>query len=153
MPNRAERRAQAKNNRRGVPQQYDQTHGRARSGMLDEYQLQEKSRRLQDGTVGPWKPTGGTIEETESLLTTSPNYTNPKMFKAPHSARQWFRVISWLLIALSAIAFLVIMWLPSHPMWLVATVSIVFAVGVLSLFFTAGNPKHNPNLDQNGTAV
>lgn len=143
MPNRAERRAQAKNNRRGVPQQYDQTHGRARSGMLDEYQLQEKSRRLQDGTDGPWKPTGGTIEETESLLTTSPNYTNPKMFKAPHSARQWFRVISWLLIALSAIAFLVIMWLPSHPMWLVATVSIVFAVGVLSLFFTAGNPKHN----------
>ena len=66
MPNRAERRAQAKNNRRGVPQQYDQTHGRARSGMLDEYQLQEKSRRLQDGTDGPWKPTGGTIEETES---------------------------------------------------------------------------------------
>lgn len=119
----------------------------------DEDQLQEKSRRLQDGTDGPWKPTGGTIEETESLLTTSPNYTNPKMFKAPHSARQWFRVISWLLIALSAIAFLVIMWLPSHPMWLVATVSIVFAVGVLSLFFTAGNPKHNPNLDQNGTAV
>ena len=82
MPNRAERRAHAKNNRRGVPQQYDQTHGRARSGMLDEYQLQEKSRRLQDGTDGPWKPTGGTIEETESLLTTSPNYTNPKMFTA-----------------------------------------------------------------------
>ena len=160
MPNRAERRAQAKNNRRGVPQQYDQTHGRARSGMLDEYQLQEKSRRLQDGTDGPWKPTGGTIISfffTSPILcrfmTTSPNYTNPKMFKAPHSARQWFRVISWLLIALSAIAFLVIMWLPSHPMWLVATVSIVFAVGVLSLFFTAGNPKHNPNLDQNGTAV
>ena len=50
MPNRAERRAQAKQNRRGVPQQYDQTRGRGRSGMLDEYQLQEKSRRLQDGT-------------------------------------------------------------------------------------------------------
>lgn len=43
MPNRAERRAQAKQNRRGVPQQYDQTRGRGRSGMLDEYQLQEKS--------------------------------------------------------------------------------------------------------------
>ena len=50
-------------------------------------------------------------------------------------------------------AFLVVMWLPSHPMWLISTVAIVFAVGVLSLFFTAGNPKHNPNLDQNGTAV
>ena len=68
MPNRAERRAQAKNNRRGVPQQYDQTHGRARSGMLDEYQLQEKSRRLQDGTDGPWKPTGGTIEESVNTI-------------------------------------------------------------------------------------
>ena len=67
MPNRAERRAQAKNNRRGVPQQYDQTHGRARSGMLDEYQLQEKSRRLQDGTDGPWKPTGGTIEDNSGF--------------------------------------------------------------------------------------
>ena len=105
MPNRAERRAQAKQNRRGVPQQYDQTHGRARSGMLDEYQLQEKSRRLQEGTDGPWKPTGGTVEVTENLLTTNPDYTNPKMFKAPHSTRQWFRVVSWALIALSAIAF------------------------------------------------
>lgn len=121
--------------------------------MLDEYQLQEKSRRLQDGTDGPWKPTGGSVVENESLLTTNPDYTNPKMFKAPHSMRQWFRVASWTLIALSAIAFLVVMWLPSHPMWLIATVSIVFAIGVLSLFFTAGNPKHNPNLDQNGTAV
>jgi len=114
MPNRAERRAQAKQNRRGVPQQYDQTHGRARSGMLDEYQLQEKSRRLQEGTDGPWKPTGGTVEVTENLLTTNPDYTNPKMFKAPHSTRQWFRVASWVLIALSAIAFFVIMWLAPH---------------------------------------
>lgn len=153
MPNRAERRAQAKRNRRGVPQQYDQTQGRARSGMLDEYQLQEKSRRLQDGTDGPWKPSASTITETENALNTNPDYKNPKMFKAPHSVRQWFRVASWVLIALSAIAFLVVMWLPSHLMWLISTVAIVFAVGVLSLFFTAGNPKHNPNLDQNGTAV
>ena len=91
MPNRAERRAQAKRNRRGVPQQYDQTQGRARSGMLDEYQLQEKSRRLQDGTDGPWKPSASTITETENVLNTNPDYKNPKMFKAPHSVRQWFR--------------------------------------------------------------
>ena len=57
MANRAERRAQAKANRRGVPSQYDQTHGRGRSGMIDEYQLQQKSQRLQDGTDGTeWKP-------------------------------------------------------------------------------------------------
>ena len=88
-----------------------------------------------------------------NVLNTNPDYKNPKMFKAPHSVRQWIPCGQWVLIALSAIAFLVVMWLPSHPMWLIATVSIVFAVGVLSLFFTAGNPKHNPNLDQNGTAV
>ena len=52
MANRAERRAQAKANRRGVPSQYDQTQGRGRSGMIDEYQLQQKSQRLQDGTDG-----------------------------------------------------------------------------------------------------
>lgn len=93
MPNRAERRAQAKAGRRGVPSQYDQTQGRGRSGMIDEYQLQQKSQRLQDGTDGTeWKPSGGTIADTETLLTTNPNYTNPKMFKAPHSLRQWFRV-------------------------------------------------------------
>ena len=153
MPNRAERRAQAKRNRRGVPQQYDQTQGRARSGMLDEYQLQEKSRRLQDGTDGPWKPRASTITETENVLNTNPDYKNPKMFKAPHSLRQWFRVGSWTLIAIAIIAFFVVMWLPSHPMWLIITVSAVFIVGVLSLFFTAGDSKHNPNLDQNGTAV
>ena len=142
MPNRAERRAQAKAGRRGVPSQYDQTRGRGRSGMIDEYQLQQKSQRLQDGTDGTeWKPSGGTIADTETLLTTNPNYTNPKMFKAPHSLRQWFRVGSWTLIAIAIIA------------WLIITVSAVFIVGVLSLFFTAGDSKHNPNLDQNGTAV
>ena len=83
-----------------VPSQYDQTRGRGRSGMIDEYQLQQKSQRLQDGTDGTeWKPSGGTIADTETLLTTNPNYTNPKMFKAPHSLRQWFRVGSWTLIA------------------------------------------------------
>ncbi|KAB7788381.1 photosystem II reaction center protein J [Bifidobacterium cebidarum] len=154
MPNRRERRAQAKANRRGVPSQYDQTQGRGRSGMIDEYQLQQKSIRLQEGTDGKeWKPSGGKVEEAETLLTTNPNYSNPKMFKAPHSVRQWFRVGSWTLIALAIIAFFVVMWLPTHPMWLIATVSGVFIVGVVSLFFTAGNSKDNPNLDQNGTAV
>lgn len=153
MPNRAERRRAARDSRRGVPQQYDQTRGRARAGMIDEYALQEKSRRLQEGTDGPWKPAGATVEDAEILLTTNPDYMNPKMFKAPHSTRQWFRLISWLLIVISVIAFFVVMWLPNHPIWLIVTVSDVFIVGVLSLFFTAGDSKHNPNLDQNGTAV
>ena len=108
MPNRAERRKAAKDQRRGVPSQYDQTRGRARSGMLDEYALQEKSRRIQEGVddSGVWKPSARTEvdEEVESVFEANPNYQDPKAFKAPHSVRQWFRVGSWTLIALSVIA-------------------------------------------------
>lgn len=154
MPNRAERRAQEKRNRRGVPQQYDQTKGRARSGMIDEYALQQKSIRLQEGTDtgGAWKPTAS-FEQPEVTAEADLTLRNPKLFKAPHSLHQWFRVISWILIVIAAIAFVVVMWLPTKPIWLVLAIAIVFAVGVVSLFFTAGNSKHNPNLDANGTAV
>ena len=152
MPNRAERRAQEKRNRRGIPQQYDQTRGRGRSGMIDEYALQQKSIRLQEGTDGEWKPTAS-FETPEMTADTDIALRNPKLVKAPHSVRQWFRVLSWALIVIAAIAFVVVMWLPTKPIWLVAGVAVVFAVGVLSLFFTAGNSKHNPNLDANGTAV
>ena len=153
MANRAERRAEAKRAKKGIPSQYDQTRGRARGGMVDEWSLQQKSIRLQDGTDGEWKPTGGSDVEPDLTLTTNPHYSNPKAFKAPHSVHQWFRVVSWTLILLSAIAFLVVMWLPNDPEWLVITIAAVFIVGVVSLFFTAGDSKHNPNLDQNGTAV
>ncbi|MBT1162397.1 tripartite tricarboxylate transporter TctB family protein [Bifidobacterium sp. SO1] len=154
MPNRAERRKAAKDQRRGVPQQYDQTRGRGRAHMVDEYALQEKSRRIQEGTDGPWKPTAHfDSDEVASTFETDPNYRDPKAFKAPHSVHQWFRVVSWVLIVLAAVAFCVVMWLPQHPIWLIATVAVVFIVGVLSLFFTAGDSKHNPNLDQNGTAI
>ena len=157
MANRAERRAQAKRNRRGIPSQYDQTRGRGRSGMIDEYQLQEKSRRLQEGIddSGPWKPTAH-VEDiaTETAYNTNPNYRNPsKGLSAPSGVKGWARLVSWVLIAASIIGFFVVMWLPSHPLWLIITVSAVFIVGTLSLFFTAGDSKRNPNLDANGTAV
>lgn len=152
MPNRAERRSK---NRNGVPDQYDQTRGRGRSGMIDEYALQEKSRRLKEGGDGPWKPTSSELEHAEEVaMDTNPdNFDLPQVLRAPHSARQWFRVASWVLIVVSAIMFFVVMWIPNRPMWSIITIAAVFAAGVVSLFFTAGDPKNNPNLDQNGTAV
>ncbi|RYQ30347.1 tripartite tricarboxylate transporter TctB family protein [Bifidobacterium pseudolongum] len=152
MPNRAERRSKNKN---GVPDQYDQTRGRGRSGMIDEYALQEKSRRLKEGGDGPWKPTSSELEHAEEVaMDTNPdNFDPPQVLRAPHSARQWFRVASWVLIVVSAILFFVVMWIPNRPMWSIITIAAVFAAGVVSLFFTAGDPKNNPNLDQNGTAV
>ncbi len=152
MPNRAERRSK---NRNGVPDQYDQTRGRGRSGMIDEYALQEKSRRLKEGGDGPCKPTSSELEHAEEVaMDTNPdNFDPPQVLRAPHSARQWFRVASWVLIVVSAIMFFVVMWIPNRPMWSIITIAAVFAAGVVSLFFTAGDPKNNPNLDQNGTAV
>ncbi|MCI1650129.1 tripartite tricarboxylate transporter TctB family protein [Bifidobacterium tibiigranuli] len=152
MPNRAERRAQDKRSRRGVPAQYDQTQGRARSDMIDEYALQDKSRRLEEHVDGEWKPSASVTDTTGDRLDDI-EMRDPDIIKPPHSVRQAFRIVSWTLISLSVIAFLVIMWLPSHPLWLIATISAVFVVAVLSLFVVAGDPKHNPNLDANGTAV
>jgi hypothetical protein len=51
------------------------------------------------------------------------------------------------------VAFLIVMWIPSLPMWAIITVSAVFAVGVLSLFVVRGDNDKNPYLDENGTAV
>jgi ABC-type bacteriocin/lantibiotic exporter with double-glycine peptidase domain len=62
-------------------------------------------------------------------------------------------VVCWSLIALSAVAFLVAMWLPSHPLWLLIVVAVAFAIGILSLFFVSRDPSSNPRLDDNGTAV
>ncbi|KAB8293639.1 tripartite tricarboxylate transporter TctB family protein [Bifidobacterium avesanii] len=158
MPNRAERRAAAKREKRGIPQQYDRTRGRGRANMVDEYALQEKSRRLQEGIddSGPWKPTARTEDvESETEYNVNPNYRNPsKGLTAPSSARGWFRAVSWTLIALAIIGFFVVMWVPNAPMWAIITVSAVFAVGVLSLFFVAAkSPRENPNVDAHGTAV
>lgn len=158
MPNRAERRAAAKREKRGIPQQYDQTRGRGRANMVDEYALQEKSRRLQEGIddSGPWKPTAHFEDDAaESSAAVNLDYRNPsKGLSAPASARGWLRAISWTLIALSIIGFFVVMWLPNAPMWVIITVSAVFAVGVLSLFFVAAkSPRENPNVDAHGTAV
>lgn len=144
MANRAQRRAQEKARRRGIPEQYDSTRGRGRSGMIDEYALQEKSIRLQEGRDGEWKPTAYTGEEEQQEVVAASNGV---------SVRGVARIISWTLIVLSALAFLVVMWVSYKPLWLVATIAGVFALSVLSLFFVSGDSKYNPRLDQNGTAL
>ena len=62
-------------------------------------------------------------------------------------------VFSWAVILLSALAFLVIMWLPNQPIVLVVVVSVLFALGVFGLFFSFSNSRQNPRLDEHGTAI
>lgn len=149
MPNRAERRANAKRSRRGTNSQPQRVQTRSRQGMVDEYSLQERSVRLENGQTAEWKPTSSS-DLPEQSASSARTMRKPG---APRGVRGWLRFVSWALIILSAIAFLVVMWIPGMPTWSTIVVAAVFAVGVLSLFFVAGNPKDNPNLDEYGTAV
>lgn len=148
MVNRAERRAQAKQDRRNTGAREDRT--RSRAGVMDEYALQERSRRLLEHGTGEWKPTATTTTTSE---TSDPTFSNPDLVRKPHSLRQTFRIVSWTFIVLSMIAFFIVMWLPQRSVLLVGIVSAIFAIAVLSLFVVSGDSRHNPNLDAHGTAV
>ena len=133
--------------RGGVPAQYQRNQGRNRSALLDEDSLQERSRRLADGESAEWKP---------SSLETQQEQAEAQAHEAaskPRGWRGWLTIVAWVLICLSIVGFFTLMWLPTHPFWLVATVSGVFAVGVLSLFIASQGSRANPKLDENGTAL
>ena len=151
MANRKERRAKARQSRRGIPSQYDQTNGRGRGGMIDEYNLQEHSRRLQENGVDGWKPSSS-VTQSQSKME-----QNIKRAQAGddtwNAVRKVIGVCSWAVLLLSAFAFLVFMWLPSQPLVLVVTIAVLFALGVFGLFFSFSNAKQNPRLDEHGTAI
>lgn len=151
MANRKERRAKARQSRRGIPSQYDQTNGRGRGGMIDEYNLQEHSRRLQENGVDGWKPSSS-VTQSQSKME-----RNIKRAQAGddtwNAVRKVIGVCSWAVLLLSAFAFLVVMWLPSQPLALVVTIAVLFALGVFGLFFSFSNAKQNPRLDEHGTAI
>lgn len=151
MANRKERRARERQSRKGIPSQYDETKGRARGGMLDEYNLQERSRRLQEQGAGPWKPTSNVTAEEERLARSIHRAETGD--DTWNTVRKVVGVCSWAVLLLSALAFLVIMWFPSQPIALVITIAVLFALGVFGLFFTLGNAKRNPHLDEHGTAL
>lgn len=151
MANRKERRAKEKQRRRGIPSQYDETKGRARGGMIDEYALQERSLRLKERGAGPWKPTSNVTAEEEKIARNVQRAESGD--ETWNTVRKVVGVCSWAVLLLSAFAFLVIMWLPSQPMALVITVAVLFALGVFGLFFSFSNSKQNPRLDEHGTAL
>lgn len=151
MANRKERRAKARQNRRGIPSQYDDTKGRARGGMIDEYALQERSRKLVERKNGEWKPSSSVTEEEERVATNTRRTESGD--ETMNKVRKVIGVCSWAVILLSAFAFLVIMWFPSQPMVLVITIAVLFALGVFGLFFSFSNSKRNPRLDEHGTAI
>lgn len=101
--------------------------------------LSEETLQDRLNSKGEWKPTSSSQVAEDATK------------KAPWTPRRVFNIISWVLIALSMIGFIVVMWVPVA--WLIITVCAMFAVGVFSLFFTTGKKGSNPLLDSNGTAL
>lgn len=133
--------------RGGVPPQYQRNQGRNRSALLDEDSLQERSVRLADGKSAQWKPSS--LETQKEQAETQAQAARSQS----RGWRGWLTIVAWVVICLSIVGFFSLMWLPTHPFWLVATVSGVFAVGVLSLFIASRGGNANPRLDENGTAL
>ena len=135
-----------KGRRNGMPVRYGRNQTRSRTALLDEDSLQERSRRLAEQGTAEWKPSSlETQQDTESA--------DRQETRGSMGWRGWLSIASWTIIVLSVVGFFVLMWLPTHPFWLVLTVSIVFGVGVLSLFIASPGRNENPRLDENGTAL
>ncbi|WP_018143724.1 hypothetical protein [Alloscardovia criceti] len=80
MANRAERRAQAKRQRRGQAEP-QQGMTRSRSGLLDETSLQERSVRLNNKSRGEWKPSSSTLQAEDESFEEIPS-ADPKLSAA-----------------------------------------------------------------------
>lgn len=144
MPNRAQRRAQARNKN-------DQLSREQRSAN-DQATFEARADRVARTNTGEWRP--GRVEA--SVIPTPQEQEARRVEEQKHRKRTGLDVakfVSWLLIVLSAIAFLVIMWIPRLPIWVIITVCAVFVVGVMSLFIVRSPHVKNPYLDENGTAV
>ena len=120
--------------------------------MIDEHALQERSIHLQEKNTGEWKPSSNIQREEEESALVSAEPAENRVVRKSRSRDIW-RKISWSLIILSIIAFVVLMWLPNKILWAVIATSCVFAVGVLSLFFVGRPVSVNESVDKYGTAV
>ncbi|BAR06705.1 protein [Scardovia inopinata] len=69
-----------------------------------------------------------------------------------HPIHWWFTLLNWVLLVATAIAFVVMIWVPTTTT-VIVIVTILFCLGVLNIFFLARPMRDNPNVDENGTAI
>lgn len=142
--NRAQRRADRKTQKKAqTADERDVTQSATSQWMYD-----QKAANIEAGRPGQWRP--GKVEVSDIAIPS--RSLDPKLAHT-HSAWSYGKAVGWSLIVLSAIAFLVVMWIPQLPVWAIITVSAVFIAGVLSLFIMQSPRDINPNVDENGTAV
>lgn len=147
VANRAQRRA----NNKAAQKAGTNGQPEASRSATDQARFNRQADRVAEGTT-EWVPRR--VDPVEDVV--SEPAVNVQTMAVPtrkRSAKGWMKFFSWALIAISAVAFLIVMWIPNLPLWAIATVSGVFIVGVLSLFIVRGDHDKNPYLDENGTAV
>ncbi|MCI1983991.1 MAG: hypothetical protein LKJ47_04360 [Bifidobacteriaceae bacterium] len=165
MANRAQRRANTRAARKGNDGR-DNGLQQGTQSATSQAMFNNKADRVAEGK-DEWVPSrvdmdGNAISADDADMnasdtaiqdaTSASAQTNTSL-KRKRTGKGWAKFFSWLLIGLSAVAFLIVMWIPNLPMWAIITVSAIFAVGVLSLFAVRGDNDKNPYLDENGTAV
>ncbi len=135
--NRAQRRAKANKsaNSQGVEKQ-GTTVGRWDLPSFD------------TGLAGEWTP-ARVISDAPDIPA---NDTDPQL-KPIRTGWGWAKLVSWIFIVGSAIAMIVVMWIPNVILLTIGIVSLVFFLSVLSLFIVQSPNDVNPYLDSNGTAV
>lgn len=141
--NRAQRRAA----QGGSASTDDELQDQGQQSATSQWIYDQKASNLESGTSG-WTPSRVDVEMPEIPS----NDFNPQLQRI-HNAWGWAKLVSWIFIVGSAIAMIVVMWIPELSLLTIGIVSVIFFLSVLSLFIVQSPRDVNPNLDSNGTAV
>lgn len=138
MANRAQRRAAAR-------MKDEET-----KGVSSQRKFDNQADRVARTKNGEWRP--GRVDKPVEEPASSQDDVNLTIARK-RTPREWAKFFSWLFIVVSAVAFLIVMWIPRLPLAAIVAVTIVFVIGVVSLFFVRSDHDRNPYVDENGTAV
>ncbi|MEE1324802.1 MAG: hypothetical protein U0K19_04350 [Bifidobacteriaceae bacterium] len=144
MTNREQRRTNERTQRQSAKNERPE----ASRSTTTQASLDQRARTVENVAL-EWRPGRVATITDADVAALSPD----PMSSRRHSGWGNAKIVTWTVIVLSALAFIIVMWIPNLPMWGIVTVSAVFLAGVLSLFIVQSPRDVNPYVDENGTAV
>ena len=144
MTNREQRRTNERTQRQSAKNEWPE----ASRSTTTQASLDQRARTVENVAL-EWRPGRVATITDADVAALSPD----PMSSRRHTGWGNAKIVTWTVIVLSALAFIIVMWIPKLPMWGIVTVSAVFLAGVLSLFIVQSPRDVNPYVDENGTAV
>ena len=144
MTNRDQRRTNGRAQRKSAKNERPE----ASRSATTQASFDQRARTVENGAL-EWRPGRVAAVVDAAVAASSPD----PMSSRRHTGWGKAKIVSWTVMVLAAVAFIIVMWIPNLPMWGIVTVSAVFLAGVLSLFVVQSPRDVNPYLDENGTAV